>query len=237
MTIRYASSLLVIAGLGCFACCPAQAGQSPASRSSQAPVAVKLAASTTILAQGTDPNAPAQDTDQMTPAPDTDPNAQPQDTDQNAPAQTTDQTAAPPAIDANAAAQALVDAHNAYRAKHCVPALTWSSQVAASAQQWANGCAFEHQGGTGLGENLAMGTNLSPKAAVDMWYAEVGSYNFAAPGFSMATGHFTQVVWRSTTQVGCGSATCQGQIFWVCRYSPPGNFTGQFPENVPQTCK
>jgi len=70
-----------------------------------------------------------------------------------------------------------------------------------------------------------------------MWYEEVGNYDFASPGFTMGTGHFTQVVWRNTSQVGCGRAACNGMVFWVCRYSPAGNFTGQFPENVQPVCK
>ena len=37
-------------------------------------------------------------------------------------------------------------------------------------------------------------------------------------------GHFTQLVWKGSTQIGCGVASCGGQNFWVCRYSPPGNF-------------
>ncbi|KAF8888246.1 CAP domain-containing protein [Infundibulicybe gibba] len=59
------------------------------------------------------------------------------------------------------------------------------------------------------------------------------------PGFSSATGHFTQVVWKGTTQVACAVANCgagtifsQASGYVVCRYSPPGNVIGQFPQNV-----
>ena len=49
-------------------------------------------------------------------------------------------------------------------------------------------------------------------------------------GFTAATGHFTQVVWKSTTGLGCGfNAGCR---MYVCNYSPPGNFLGQFDANV-----
>jgi uncharacterized protein YkwD len=78
-------------------------------------------------------------------------------------------------------AQGLRNAHNAYRAQHCVPALTWSSQLAAEAQQWADACpsnGFKHSPGAwqsenGYGENLSWGTNQSAQGAVDNWYREI----------------------------------------------------------------
>ena len=48
-----------------------------------------------------------------------------------------------------------------------------------------------------------------------------------------AVGHFTQVVWKSTTKVGCGFSTCGDNDLLVCNYSPAGNFAGQYLENVP----
>ena len=49
----------------------------------------------------------------------------------------------------------------------------------------------------GQGENLAWTGASSPAAAclkaVKMWYAEIKDYDFATPGFSFETGHFTQV--------------------------------------------
>jgi uncharacterized protein YkwD len=145
-------------------------------------------------------------------------------------------------------AQALLNAHNAYRAKHCVPALTWSAQLAAEAQQWADACpsnGFKHSPGAwqsenGYGENLAWGTNESAQGAVDAWYSEISKYNFNAPSYSNAVGHFTQVIWRNSTQLGCGMASCQGMNYWVCRYSPTGNWNtdkpGVLATNVPALC-
>ena len=49
---------------------------------------------------------------------------------------------------------------------------------------------------------------------------------------------FTQVVWKSTTTLGCGYASCgasfiiPGGVFVVCRYSPAGNYLGEFAQNV-----
>jgi uncharacterized protein YkwD len=141
-------------------------------------------------------------------------------------------------------AERFVAAHNAVRAKHCAAPLTWSPKLAAVAQKWADtlrdkGCAFGHSGGQ-YGENLAAGTEgvLDPEATVKMWYDEIAKYRFPDGGFSMETGHFTQVVWRGTTQVGCGHSQCKGNDIWVCNYDPAGNWDGQYRENVlPASCK
>ena len=114
------------------------------------------------------------------------------------------------------------------------------------AQKWADhlrddDCAFDHSRGA-YGENLAMGTTgyMPAEAVVDMWHAEVGDYDFANPGFGMSTGHFTQLVWRNTTQLGCASAQCaaKNMTIWVCNYDPPGNYEGEYPAQVlPASCK
>ena len=65
------------------------------------------------------------------------------------------------------------------------------------------------------------------------WYDEVDRYNYNNPGFSGATGHFTQVVWKDTKKLGCAISNCPGQgDIYVCHYDPAGNYAGQFEENV-----
>jgi pathogenesis-related protein 1 len=135
-------------------------------------------------------------------------------------------------------AQRFVDAHNADRAKHCAKPLAWSNDIAKVAQAWADtlrakGCVFQHSNGS-YGENLAAGTAgmLDPEAVTKMWYDEGASYNFRSGGFSMTTGHFTQVVWRGTTSIGCGHTTCNGNDIWVCNYDPAGNVEGEYKDNV-----
>jgi uncharacterized protein YkwD len=138
----------------------------------------------------------------------------------------------------------MLDAHNRARAKHCADPLTWSPKLAQVAQRWASslrdkGCAFGHSKGS-YGENLAAGSIglLDPEAVVKMWYDEIAHYKFPNGGFSMQTGHFTQVVWRGTTQVGCGRSQCKGMDIWVCEYDPPGNWEGQYREKVlPLGCR
>ena len=138
----------------------------------------------------------------------------------------------------------MVDLHNKVRAEHCAGPLTWSPTLAQAAQRWADalrdqGCKFGHSHGQ-YGENLAAGTigYMNPSDAVTMWADEVKQYSFGQPGFSMETGHFTQVVWRGTMQLGCGHSQCNGNDLWVCEYDPPGNWEGQYQENVlPAGCR
>ncbi|OZJ02524.1 hypothetical protein BZG36_04265 [Bifiguratus adelaidae] len=120
-------------------------------------------------------------------------------------------------------AQLVLKLHNKYRAIHHAPALTWSSKLASSAHAWASQCDFKHSGDR-YGENLALGYK-DWNAAVGAWYDEGKHYNYNKGGFSIATGHFTQVVWKSTKQLGCAAVTCPklGGTYYVCQYNPPGN--------------
>lgn len=136
--------------------------------------------------------------------------------------------------------------HNELRARHGAPSLEWSDALARSAQYMASRCVFIHSR-SGLGENLLMGS-ADLARAVTMWYGEIYYYNFDEPGFDMSTGHFTQVAWMSTRQVGCalddcddgvvvplsngGSVTVKNTQLVVCQYWPAGNVIGDFARNV-----
>ncbi|CAE7119688.1 unnamed protein product [Rhizoctonia solani] len=131
--------------------------------------------------------------------------------------------------------QQYLDAHNNERAKHGAVALVWDDSLSASAQAWANQCKFEH---SQAGQNLAAGTgNPSAATAVGWWNDESKDYNPNNPQYS----HWTQVVWKSTTRLGCAMSQCApGTIFdasyvanyFVCHYNPAGNVIGQFAQNV-----
>eukprot|EP00930_Biecheleria_cincta_P012072 TRINITY_DN11540_c0_g1_i2.p1 TRINITY_DN11540_c0_g1~~TRINITY_DN11540_c0_g1_i2.p1 ORF type:complete len:342 (-),score=38.02 TRINITY_DN11540_c0_g1_i2:283-1212(-) len=134
--------------------------------------------------------------------------------------------------------------HNIYRCMHGAPALEWEATVAASAQAWANNGVYKHSTGGPYGENLAWGSpSRSGTDSTKAWYNEVQfTKNGLASSFtdstdpSKAIGHYTALVWNSTTKLGCGkgTATVNGNSgdFWVCQYDPPGNYVGQFNKNV-----
>jgi uncharacterized protein YkwD len=134
--------------------------------------------------------------------------------------------------------QQWLDAHNQYRALHGVPPVTWSADLATSAQNWADTCPATHSG-WGYGENILWATyTLTPQEVVTFWYNEESDYDYSNPGYyeNPGTGHFTQVVWKNTTEIGCGFRSgCTDSIYpyvWVCQYNPPGNVLGEFAENV-----
>lgn len=126
--------------------------------------------------------------------------------------------------------QNILAAHNQYRAYHHAPNLIWDEKLASYAAHYASRCRFEHSSSP-YGENLAAGT-LPIFEGVKAWYAESAQYSYAHPGFSKATGHFTQMVWKSTKRLGCAYAICNGKNgthgrLLVCEYSPAGNIMGK----------
>ncbi|XP_071502492.1 Golgi-associated plant pathogenesis-related protein 1-like [Diadema antillarum] len=138
-------------------------------------------------------------------------------------------------------------AHNKYRAEHGAPALKIDSKINKYAQKWAETCAkksqLAHRSEHQYGENIhyafdSRGTeNITGEMASKAFYDEINNYNFSNPGFTSGTGHFTQLVWKSSLRVGIGVAVNpqnKNQVFSVFNYEPAGNVQGQFPENVLQ---
>ena len=138
----------------------------------------------------------------------------------------------------------ILSMHNSERAAVGVPALVWNDKLAAQAKAWAEHLAttgeFGHSTCCGAfrdyGENVA-GYFTGIGQGVQLWIDEKNHYNGGplppdTPGSGpQAIGHYTQMVWRTTTSVGCGTASGSGHPFsiLVCQYSPPGNIFGQKP--------
>jgi pathogenesis-related protein 1 len=144
-------------------------------------------------------------------------------------------------------AERMLRAHNQVRATVEVGPLRWSASLASSAARWAshlardNGCEMKH---SGPGENLYWASplkwsdgrserqQLSEDDVVSSWAAERVFFDYGKNTCRLGKvcGHYTQVVWRDTTEIGCARSFCpnQGQI-WVCHYRPFGNVVGRKP--------
>lgn len=130
---------------------------------------------------------------------------------------------------------AMLESHNAVRAQVGVPPLQWSETLARHARQWAQALLrageFRHRPDSPYGENLFMitGASAAPADVVRDWASESRYYDARAGRCRAECGHFTQIVWRATTGLGCGVARGRGREIWVCNYDPPGNVVGERP--------
>lgn len=133
---------------------------------------------------------------------------------------------------------AITAHHNKMRADVGVEPLKWSPQIAGYAQQWAeqlaiSGCQMKHRNPNAYGENLFQGT-FGAFTAVDAAKAwETEKKDFGGGVLTEANwapaGHYTQMVWRQTTLLGCGQAICKNTLIVACNYDPPGNVIGRRP--------
>ena len=133
---------------------------------------------------------------------------------------------------------AITGHHNKVRSDVGVEPLTWSTGIAAFAQQWAeelaiSGCRMKHRSPNTYGENLFQGT-FGAFTAVDAakaWETERQDYGggvLTEANWAPA-GHYTQMVWRQTAQLGCGQAICRNTLIVTCNYEPAGNVMGRKP--------
>ena len=150
---------------------------------------------------------------------------------------------------------AILNLHNQERRAVGVPDVTWSNSLATDAENWARYLArlglrpitntspgdipphSEFSTNGGQGENLSWGTKgaFTPIILAQGWANERANYTPGTPissslsGPNGVYGHYTQMVWSSTTQIGCGMFSDANQDYLVCRYLPAGNYIGQAP--------
>jgi len=131
---------------------------------------------------------------------------------------------------------------------------TWSDSTADDAQSYARTLAesgkFEHDpknrsGYTNgpYGENLyrywsSNGAKPTYEMVAKTWINEKNNYHYARIGddcdFGKQCGHYTQIVWKTTTKIGCAMSRYKrgkykGGYVVVCKYKTPGNVVGEYP--------
>ena len=137
----------------------------------------------------------------------------------------------------------LLASHNRERALVGAPPLRWDPMLAASAAAYGPTLAalgrLEHSpkaSRPGQSENLWMGIprgRYSPEQMVGGWASEKAYFrpgvfpDVSSTGNWLDVSHYTQMIWRGTTSVGCALHTTRSYDFLICRYSPKGNRDGQ----------
>ncbi|KAI8842627.1 CAP domain-containing protein [Chytriomyces cf. hyalinus JEL632] len=136
--------------------------------------------------------------------------------------------------------QAMLAAHNAFRASNGIGPLQYDSAIALHSVSWAKvlasqGCNLVHGDHDGLGQNLYMSSGTStPRNSMQEMFDAWSSEDISPGG---ALNHATQALWPKTTKVGCAIAWGTSRNGWqcevlVCNYSPPGNYVGKYWADV-----
>jgi len=137
---------------------------------------------------------------------------------------------------------AYLDPHNSARSAVGVDAVVWNTTLEDYALNYAqtqtsqcSGGNLVHSGGP-YGENLFWGSGgatWTPQDAVNDWVSEKQYYDYTSNSCAggQECGHYTQVVWSTTTSIGCASVTCTGDAstYIICSYNPRGNYIGEKP--------
>ncbi|MCL4144895.1 UNVERIFIED_CONTAM: hypothetical protein GTU68_031423 [Idotea baltica] len=157
--------------------------------------------------------------------------------------------------------QILLNAHNYLRSKIAqqgdsgeptasnMGVMVWSDESAIRAQNWANSCVAGHDSDSArkygnhwyVGQNWA-GASYRPSVyeGVKWWYNEIKDFSFSSNRCSGVCGHYTQIVWSKSTELGCGLADCSSRGGYrynlVCNYGPGGNVNGARPYLSGNSC-
>lgn len=141
--------------------------------------------------------------------------------------------------DAKTFTKEALDIHNEYRCKHHVPKLILSKKLCDYAKEWAlilvKDEKLSHRDSR-YGENIfSMWSSgrVTAKDACEKWYEEGKDYNYSVEPRNLKSGNFTQMIWKSSKEVGFAMIRGKsGRVVIVANYHPAGNISGQFIENV-----
>lgn len=160
--------------------------------------------------------------------------------------------------------EAITRAHNELRQKYNSPPLSYSDALEKAAEKWAKelqsqNCQMQHSMGE-TGENLYWASpyitirtdanntktrtnslqNITDKQVVQAWYDEVKWYNYDTNSCrtGQMCGHYTQLIWNTTSTLGCAAMACNdASQIWVCEYDPPGNINMRYPDGTLEKLK
>uniref|UniRef100_A0A915P0E6 SCP domain-containing protein n=2 Tax=Meloidogyne TaxID=189290 RepID=A0A915P0E6_9BILA len=158
-------------------------------------------------------------------------------------------------------AEHFLNRHNELRKLHGAQELVLSSELITMACKWANKLSEKGHVAfaeiSGVGENITVfPEDISAKEIVDYWYDENRKYEYETPGWQAGANYFTQIVWKSTREIGVSRVKLQlsfvenqqntnkednseiikrnKSVIVVAFYRPAGNSnrSGQFALNV-----
>ena len=130
--------------------------------------------------------------------------------------------------------------HNQKRAHHEVEPLTINNELNLLAQKYSENLGNEKSPNhiiykdVFLGENIYIykGRDFNVEDMCNAWYNEGKAYNNKSLNYQKNTSHFTQMIWKETSEVGFGFKR-RGKIYYcVAFYYPPGNTLGEFKDNI-----
>ena len=136
--------------------------------------------------------------------------------------------------------QEILEIHNKKRLLHNSPHLKINSDLSKLAKESANKISRKETftkniyNGQYLGENVYIykGITLEAENICNEWYNEIQNYDKSLNKYQKNTGHFTQMIWKETKEIGCGYKRNEGIYYVVVYYYPAGNTLGDFKDNV-----
>ncbi|KAF7892428.1 uncharacterized protein EAF01_010508 [Botrytis porri] len=125
----------------------------------------------------------------------------------------------------------ILNAQNWYRATHGALPLVWNYTLANSSSDWVAGCVWDLESTPGIGKSFVSVIPTSVFGIVNSLGLERQFYHWSEPGMTNSTKQFTQMVWKSTTSVGCAWNNCPPgsspdpatpgvSLFLLCQYYP-----------------
>lgn len=138
-----------------------------------------------------------------------------------------------------------MQAHNRFRTLHHAPNLRWSDALANQAEKLAYEMAMKGEItrsdvliSLDEGENIAKISRVpfeeAGSSAAEVWYSERKNYSYSYPRLDEDNDAFTQMVWKSTKELGMGCAKDlqTNDMYVVALYRPAGNNKRLLRDNV-----